>query len=67
MCACCSACPQDLFSWVDYLVLALTLGISLLVGLYYGCCGSRQSTEGEYLLGNKEMRMMPVAISLIAG
>ncbi|XP_034235263.1 sodium-coupled monocarboxylate transporter 2-like [Thrips palmi] len=61
------AAAADLFGWVDYLVLALTLGISLLVGLYYGCCGSRQSTEGEYLLGNKEMKMTPVAISLIAG
>lgn len=58
---------MDLFGWADYLVLVLVLGVSLLVGLYYGCCGSRQSTDGEYLLGNKEMRMLPVAISLIAG
>ncbi|KAK3913243.1 Sodium-coupled monocarboxylate transporter 2 [Frankliniella fusca] len=57
----------DLFGWADYLVLVLVLGVSLLVGLYYGCCGSRQSTDREYLLGNKEMRMLPVAISLTAG
>lgn len=57
----------DLFGPVDYAVVALTLGISLLVGVYYGCCGSRQSTDTEYLLGDKQMRMLPVAISLIAG
>ncbi|XP_052125157.1 sodium-coupled monocarboxylate transporter 1-like [Frankliniella occidentalis] len=58
---------EPLFHWADYLVLALTLGISLLVGLYYGCFGSRQKTDLEYLLANRQMKTVPVAISLIAG
>ena len=59
--------PQDLFHWADYLVLGLTLGISLFVGLYYGCFGTRQKTDLEYLLANRQMKTIPVAISLIAG
>lgn len=56
-----------LFHWADYLVLALTLAISLVVGLYYGCFGSKQNTDLEYLLANRQMKTIPVAISLIAG
>ncbi|KAE8745098.1 hypothetical protein FOCC_FOCC008273, partial [Frankliniella occidentalis] len=42
---------EPLFHWADYLVLALTLGISLLVGLYYGCFGSRQKTDLDFISG----------------
>ena len=58
---------QTLFHWADYLVLALTLAISLFIGLYYGCFGSKQKTDLEYLLANRQMKTLPVAISLIAG
>ncbi|KAK4876644.1 hypothetical protein RN001_009150 [Aquatica leii] len=38
---------------------------SLLIGLYFGFCGKKQTPE-EYLLGGKSMTVLPVGLSLIA-
>ena len=50
------------FHWADYLVFALTLIISLGVGLYTGTRG--QKTTDEYLTGSKKLYMFPVALSM---
>ncbi|CAD5112036.1 DgyrCDS1285 [Dimorphilus gyrociliatus] len=54
------------FHWVDYLVFAISLSISTCIGLYYGCIGDKQATTFNYLLGNKSLRIIPVALSLQA-
>ena len=67
-----SDAPQELllmkqFGWVDYFVFASMLVISLGIGIYYGCTGSKQRTTSEFFLGGRrQMGVFPVAMSLAA-
>lgn len=54
------------FFWYDYLLFAIMLGFSAAIGVYFGCFGSKQSTTGEYLMGDKAMKVVPIVISLVA-
>lgn len=54
------------FGWPDYLVFASMLIISLAIGIYYGCTGSKQSTTAEFFVGGRSMGVFPVAMSLAA-
>ena len=55
------------FGWVDYLIFAGMLVISLGIGVYYGCSGSKQRTTSEFFLGGRrKMGVFPVAMSLAA-
>lgn len=54
-----------LFTWADYLLFALTLLVSSLVGVYHAWRGASASTS-EYLMGGKKMPIFPVAMSLAA-
>ena len=57
---------NDKFSVVDYVVFSIMLLISALIGIWYGCGpGGRQKTTAEYLLANRKMGALPVAISLL--
>ena len=53
------------FGWPEYLVFSGVLAWSVGIGLYYGCCGSKQKTNEEYLLGGRQMNAIPVALSLL--
>ncbi|KAL3876940.1 hypothetical protein ACJMK2_034719 [Sinanodonta woodiana] len=52
------------FRTIDYCVMAAFLLFSLALGLYYGCW-KKQTTPEEYLLGNRKMHLIPVALSLL--
>lgn len=54
------------FSWYDYTLFGLMLGLSSMIGVYFGCFGKKQSSADEYLLGGKEMHVLPIALSLVA-
>lgn len=54
------------FSWIDYILFGAMCGLSGLIGIYFGCFGSRQASPSEYLLGGKQMSVFPIAMSLIA-
>lgn len=54
------------FSWVDYLIFAILLVISTGIGLYYALSGGRQKTTQEFLLADRSMGFVPVALSLLA-
>ena len=55
------------FSTIDYVLFAGMMGLSTLIGAYYGFCAKRkQNNTAEYLLGSKKMGVWPVAISLTA-
>lgn len=58
--------PAIFFSWLDYSMFGSMLIISTIIGIYFGCFGTRQRTKKEYLLGNKNMSMFPIAMSLTA-
>ena len=56
---------HPLFGPADYAMFAAMMGVSALVGVYYGCY-KRQDTAQDYLLGGKAMTIFPIAMSLIA-
>ena len=57
---------DDRFSAVDYVVFSVMLLISALIGIWYGCGpGGKQKTTAEYLLGDRQLKNWPVAISLL--
>ncbi|XP_063916605.1 sodium-coupled monocarboxylate transporter 2-like [Zophobas morio] len=51
-------------SWFDYTIFAGTLVFSTLIGIYYGCFGTKQGTTREYLMGGKTMKIIPIGISV---
>ncbi|CAH0405503.1 unnamed protein product [Chilo suppressalis] len=53
------------FSWVDYVVFMLMLAISAVVGVYWGFM-KKQTTQNDYLLGGRNMKVVPVSMSLVA-
>ncbi len=56
-----------MFNWADYLVFALTLAVSLSIGIYYGFkLRFRSATATDLLLGGRQMPVLPVAISIVA-
>ena len=56
----------DRFSVPDYIVFAVMLLISAAIGVWYGCGpGGKQTSTKEYLLADQNMRILPVAISLL--
>ncbi|XP_041377148.1 sodium-coupled monocarboxylate transporter 1-like [Gigantopelta aegis] len=57
---------SDRFGWPDYLVLALVLAVSVLIGIYHGFRGGGQQTTDEYLLAGRHMRLLPVGFSVLA-
>lgn len=54
------------FSWYDYSLFGFMLALSALIGIYFGCFEKKQSTAKEYLLGGRQMKVFPIAVSLIA-
>lgn len=53
------------FSWVDYVVFVFMLAISAIVGVYWGFM-KKQTTQNDYLLGGRNMQVIPVSMSLVA-
>ncbi|CAL8121840.1 unnamed protein product [Orchesella dallaii] len=51
--------------WEEYLVFMIVLSISIAIGIYYGCFGSKQKTTKEYLLADGKMPAFPVALSMV--
>lgn len=56
---------QLVFGLIDYLLFGSMLGMSLLIGVYFGFC-SKQDSVNEYLFGGKTMGYLPVGTSIIA-
>lgn len=54
------------FGIVDYFVFAIMLVMSASIGIYYRFTGGKQKTTQEYMMGNKNQGIIPVAFSLMA-
>jgi len=52
------------FHVADYLLFGVFLAVSLGIGVYHALTGGRQRTIGEYTVANRQMKMVPVAISM---
>ena len=55
---------KDKFGWEEYLVMSLMLLVSALIGIYFYWKG--QKSNADYLLGSKQMGVLPVSMSLMA-
>lgn len=55
-----------MFNWVEYTVFGSLLGLSALIGVYYGWYKGNQNTVSEYLLGGQTMGVFPVTMSMVA-
>jgi sodium-coupled monocarboxylate transporter 8/12 len=58
--------PSISFSWYDYILFCTMLGLSAMIGIYFGCFGTKQNSANEYLMGNKKMKVFPISVSLVA-
>lgn len=57
---------QSVFGVWDYAIMALTMISSIAIGLYFRFSGGKQKTNEEYLLADRNMSILPVAVSLMA-
>jgi len=57
---------ENRFSVWDYVLFAVILAISSVIGLYYGCTGNKQNSTAEFLMAGRSMSVLPVALSLLA-
>jgi hypothetical protein len=57
---------ERLFHWIDYVVFAFSLVVSAAIGIYHGFRGKKQSSVGEFLMGDRKMSLLPVALSMQA-
>jgi Na+/proline symporter len=53
------------FVLADFIIFGIAIAISIGIGLYYAFSGGRQKTTSEYLVGNRKMSILPVALSLM--
>ncbi|GAB0087058.1 Sodium/solute symporter [Sergentomyia squamirostris] len=54
-------------SFVDVIVFVISFGASVLIGVYYGFVSKkRQNSPSEYILGGRQMTVLPVAASLVS-
>lgn len=55
-----------LFTWFDHSLFAVMLGISAVIGIYFGFFGKKQDNVAEYIMGGRKMKTFPIAMSLVA-
>jgi len=51
--------------WLDYVILAVFLTISLGIGVYQSLTGGRQRTTSEFIVANRRLHVLPTALSLV--
>uniref|UniRef100_A0A2S2Q026 Sodium-coupled monocarboxylate transporter 2 n=1 Tax=Sipha flava TaxID=143950 RepID=A0A2S2Q026_9HEMI len=57
---------MEQLNWtVECVAFVIMIGLSVVVGLYYGCVQGKQNTISEYLLGGRHMAVLPITMSLI--
>lgn len=56
-----------LFDWFEYTVFISSLLLNIIIGVYFGFIKKEgQDTVEGYMLGGKQMQLVPVALSLVA-
>ncbi|XP_054709246.1 sodium-coupled monocarboxylate transporter 1-like [Uloborus diversus] len=54
------------FDIADYAVCGAMLAVSVGIGVFYAIKGSKVNTTKEFLFGGKKMKVLPVALSILA-
>ncbi|GFR93680.1 sodium-coupled monocarboxylate transporter 1 [Elysia marginata] len=55
---------RHLHVW-DYVVFAISIAVSLGIGIFYAFMSSRKNSIEEYLMGGRSMGFLPTAVSLV--
>ena len=56
---------SETFQWLDYTIFAVMLISSCAVGIYYAITDSKKQSQEAFLMGNRKMKWLPVALSLL--
>jgi Na+/proline symporter len=51
--------------YADYILFGASLVLSLAIGIYYSRSGGKQRSVEEYLMGNRRITCLPIALSLL--
>lgn len=54
------------FHAADYCVLVAVLGLSSFIGVYFAWKGRRSTNNKEFLVGNRQLQVFPVTMSIMA-
>lgn len=54
------------FSVFDYVVFAVTLGLSASIGLFYAIKDRKSQDTEDFLLGGRSLHVIPVSLSLLS-
>ncbi len=54
------------FTALDYTIFSVMLAVSAFTGLYHACVGEGQKSTAKFLMADRSMMSIPVAISVIA-
>ena len=57
---------ENKFHLADYIIFGVMLLISVGIGVFYACAGGKQQTNREFLMADRSMRSLPVALSVLA-
>ncbi len=55
---------RQFFGWADYVIFSSTLFVSALIGVYHAVKSA--NTTHDYLLGGKQMGVLPISLSMAA-
>ncbi|XP_045450061.1 sodium-coupled monocarboxylate transporter 1-like [Melitaea cinxia] len=53
------------FSWIDYSIFMVMLSVCCGIGIYFGFV-KRQTSTNDYLMGGRNMKLVPICFSLVA-
>lgn len=56
---------RNSFTVADWVIFAGLLLISACIGIYYAVAGGKQKTTKEFLMGNRDLKIVPVAVSIL--
>ena len=55
---------RQFVTW-DWVLFSAMLLVSAGIGIFYGFTGKKQKTTGDFLMGGRNMKLFPVAISIL--
>ena len=53
------------FGIVDYVVFVGLFMVSMAIGIYFGIKGRKKESTEQYLMGGRQMSLIPVSVSII--
>lgn len=55
--------PRTL-DWYEYVIFVGVLVTSMGIGIFYGCFGTKNRTNEEFIMAGRNMSILPVSVSI---